>query len=125
MSNRQKPRNRKQRPTPVNFDAIRAKRQRVLKEVPPITIGGKNYAIAPTIPLAVTDYFAENAERKEDGNVAVLVADMQKLLKIIFGADQWAEISELIDIADVPPLFQTVFDTYQESVGESSNSGQS
>ena len=109
----------------TDFDAVRKKRDRVLGEIPPVKIGGKNYKLCPTLPLAVTDYFAENSSKDKEGNTTVLLGDMQAILAKLFGADQWAEIREVIDIADVPTLFDVVFKSYGEATGESSNSGQS
>lgn len=108
----------------IDFDAVRAKRRRVLRDIPPVKIGGKDYTLAPTLPLAVTEFFAEDS-RAEGGNVVARLGQMQHLLSLLFGEDQWAEICKVIDITEVAPLFNTVFDAYGEAVGESGPSGQS
>lgn len=109
----------------IDFDAVRAKRRRVLKDIPPVKIGGKSYRLSPTLPLAVTEFFAESTTADADGNVAARLADMQHLLSLLFGEDQWAEIIRVIDITEVAPLFDAVFSAYGEAVGESEGSGQS
>ena len=131
MSNR-KPRNRQRSGNPaaqaekaIDFDAVRAKKRRVLREIPPVRIGGKSYKLNPTLPLAVTEFFVENTKADKDQNVVGRLGDMQRLLALLFGEDQWTEICKVIDITDVPALFNTVFDAYGESVGESEPSGQS
>lgn len=121
MSNTRKPR----KPNTLDFDALRKKKQGVVGQVPPVKIGGTTYTLRATLPLSVTEKFAEGAKVDENGDTKVLLADMQMILRELFGDDQWAEISRHIDITDVPDLFNMVFDAYGESVGESSPSGQS
>lgn len=121
MSNTRKPR----RPAAFDFDKIRAKKTRVTGDLPPVKIGGKSYTLKPSMPLAVTDYFAENSKPSEDGGAKVMIEDMKMLLAKLFGEDQWNEIREVIDITEVPDLFSHVFRLYNESVGESSASGAS
>lgn len=134
MSNRKKPKKKQQRPESrpavVDFDALLAKRHTTKRQLPPIKIGGELFTLPPTLPLSVTDTFAEHARIEESGtkgetNTIVLIDDMKKLLAEMFGEEQWAKIRRHIDMTDVPVLFARVFETYGESVGESSGSGQS
>lgn len=115
----------RRKPAAIDFDKIRSERTKIVRDLPPVKIGGKSYDLAPTLPLSVTDHFAENSSEDKEGNVRVLLSDMQFILGELFGEDQWHEIRRHIDIADVPDLFTTVFDLYGESVGEASNSGES
>lgn len=109
----------------IDFDAIRKKRGPILKELPKVKIGGKQFTLAPTLPLSVTEEFADGSKVDENGDTRVLLADMQRILAELFGEKQWTEIKRHIDITDLPELFTVVFDKYGESVGESSPSGQS
>lgn len=112
----------------IDFDALKPRKRRAMKTIPPVKIGGKEYRLRETFPLAVTEYFAEHAKREHDGeeqNIVVLLDDMQQILRALFGERQWAEISQRIDITEVAPLFNAVFDAYGESPGEPGNSGQS
>ncbi len=112
-------------PEAIDFDTIRAQKRRVLGEIRPIRIGGKDYTLAPTLPLAVTEFFAEGTAADDNKNVTAKLADMQGVLALLFGEEAWAEITKIIDITEVAPLFNTVFAAYGESVGESEPSGQS
>lgn len=113
------------KPKAIDFDAIKSKKAVTLGAIPPVKIGGKTFDLRPSLPLSVTDHFAEKSHEDKEGNLTVLLGDMQFILGELFGEQQWAEIRRLIDISDVPDLFTTVFDLYGESVGESSDSGES